>query len=426
MNQPKPTSPMPALSPTELDALFEEERQQSGIVFDPRVPELRANPYPRLHELRAADPVHWSPLLAGWLLSRYQDVQTLLRQPTISKDFRHARPSPLGNRDATSPAGTRTMLVLDPPDHTRLRSLVSKAFTPRSVDALQPRIQTIADDLLDAVRADEPLDLIRDFANPLPVIVIAEMLGVPAEDREQFKTWSTDLVLGASISSSADARARREAARAHLLAYFKRVVQKRRRQPRDDLVSALIEAEAEGDRLSEAELLDTCILLLVAGNETTTNLIGNGMLALMQHPDQLELLRRDPKRIGQAVEELLRYDTPVQMLRRLVTTEIDIGGKRITPGTMAITLVGAANRDPDVFPNPDQLDITRHGASHVSFGYGIHYCLGAPLARAEASIAITTLLRRFPHLQLATASPVWRPSFAFRSLEALPVTTTNV
>ncbi len=421
MSQPKPTPPVPALSPAGLQALFEEERQQSGVVFDPRAPELRANPYPLLHELRATDPVHWSPLLAAWLLSRYHDVQLLFQQPGLSKDFRKAPPGPLGGRDATSPAGTRTMLVLDPPDHTRLRSLVSKAFTPRSVEALRPRIQTIADALLDAVRTDEPFDLMREFANPLPVIVIAEMLGVPAEDRKQFKTWSTDLILGVGMSSSADARARREAARAHLLSYFERVVQERRQQPRDDLVSALIKAEAEGDRLSETELLDTCILLLVAGNETTTNLIGNGMLALLQHPEQFQLLLHDPTRIGQAVEELLRYDSPAQLVRRLVTTEIEIGGKCITPGTVAIVLIGAANRDPEVFPNPDVLDITRSGVSHVSFGHGIHYCLGAPLARAEASIAIPTLLRRFPRLELATESPVWRPTFTFRSLEALPV-----
>ncbi|HEY7764454.1 MAG TPA: cytochrome P450 [Aestuariivirgaceae bacterium] len=421
MSQAKPTPSQPGSSPVELHALLEEERQQSGIVFDPRSPELRANPYPRLHELRATDPVHWSPLLAAWLLSRYDDVQKLFRQPGLSKDFRNAPPSPLGGRDATSPAGTPTMLRLDPPDHTRLRSLVSKAFTPRAVEALQPRIQTIADDLLDAVPTDVPFDLMQAFANHLPVIVIAELLGVPAADREQFKTWSTDLILGAGAFRSPDARARREAARAQLLAYFERVVQERRREPRADLISALIKAEEQGDRLSEAELLDTCILLLVAGNETTTNLIGNAMLALLQHPDQLQLLQRDSARIGQAVEELLRYDSPVQLLRRLLTTEIEIGGKCIAPGTVAIVLVGAANRDPDVFPNPDRLDITRRGASHISFGHGIHYCLGAPLARAEASIAITTLLRRFPRLQLATEPPVWRPALALRGLEALPV-----
>ncbi len=421
MSQSQPTPPVPALSSAELQALFEEERQQSGVIFDLRAPELRTNPYPFLHDLRTTDPVHWSPVLAAWLLSRYHDVQLLFRQPGLSKDYRNVPPSPLGSRDATFPAGTPTMLRLDPPDHTRLRSLVTKAFTPRAVEALLPRIQTIADDLLNAVWTNEPFDLMREFANPLPVIVIAEMLGVPSEDREQFKTWSTDLVLGAGSFRSADARARREAARAHLLAYFERAVQERRQQPRDDLVSALIKAEEGGDRLSEAELLDTCILLLVAGNETTTNLIGNGMLALLQHPEQFQRLQHDPTRIGQAVEELLRYDSPVQMSRRLATTEIKIGGKRIAPGAMVITLIGAANRDPDAFPNPDVLDIARRGASHVSFGHGIHYCLGAPLARAEASIAITTLLRHFPRLALATASPAWRPAIVLRGLEALPV-----
>jgi cytochrome P450 len=206
-----------------------------------------------------------------------------------------------------------------------------------------------------------------------------------------------------------------------LLAYFQRVLQERRHHLRDDLVSALVAAEEDGDRLTEEELLGTCILLLVAGNETTTNLLGNGMLALLRHPDQMQRLQREPTRMMQATEELLRYDSPVQMVQRLVTRETEVGGKRITPGTMVIILIGAVNRDPAVFSNPDVLDITRDNAHHVSFGYGIHYCLGAPLARVEASIAIPMLLRRFPHLQLTTEAPTWRDSLMFRGLEALPL-----
>ena len=410
------------LSSDELHALLQEERDQSGVVYDPRLPELRTNPYPFFHTLRDLDPVHWSPLLAAWLLTRYHDVQTFLRQANLSKDFRNARRSLLGSTGMIAPApGLPTLLRLDPPDHTRLRSLVSKAFTPRAVEAMRPRIQTMTHDLLNGVKSGAPFDLIRELANPLPVMVIAEMLGVSAGDREQFKVWSTDLALGSDVSSSDDMHARRSAAQEQLLAYFQRVLQARRHQPRDDLLSALLAAEEEGERLTEAELLGTCMLLLVAGNETTTNLIGNGMLALLRHPDQLQLLQREPTWMTQAIEELLRYDSPVQMIQRLVTTETEVGGKCITPGTMVIILIGAVNRDPNVFPNPDVLDITRNDANHVSFGYGIHYCLGAPLARVEASIAIATLLRRFPHVQLMTESPVWRHSSVFRGLEALPL-----
>jgi cytochrome P450 len=299
--------------------------------------------------------------------------------------------------------------------------LVSKAFTPRAVEAMRPRIQTITQELLNSIPTDEPFDLIQEFANPLPVMVIAEMLGVSAKDREQFKVWSTDLALGGDVSASDAVRARRGAAHEHLLAYFQRVLQERRHHPRDDLVSALVAAEEDGDRLTEEELLGTCILLLVAGNETTTNLIGNGMLALLRHPDQMQRLQREQTRMMQATEELLRYDSPVQMVQRLVTRETEVGGRWITPGTMVIILIGAVNRDPAVFSNPDVLDITRDNVHHVSFGYGIHYCLGAPLARVEASIAIPMLLHRFPHLQLTTEAPAWRDSLMFRGLEALPL-----
>jgi cytochrome P450 len=403
-----------------LHALLEEERRQSGVVFDPWSSDLRTNPYPCLHTLRATDPVHWSPLLAAWLLTRHHDVQTFLRQPDLSKDFRNARRSPLGSTGMIAPGPRRpTMLRLDPPDHTRLRSLVSKAFTPRAVEAMRPRIQTLTNVLLDGIKADAPFDLIQELANPLPGMVIAEMLGVTVGDREQFKVWSTDLALGGAVSASDAARTRHDAAQEHLLAYFQRALQERRHHPRDDLLSALLAAQEDGDRLTEEELLGTCILLLVAGNETTTNLIGNGMLALLRQPDQLQLLRREPTRISQAIEELLRYDSPVQGIQRLVTRETVIGGKCITAGTMVMILIGAVNRDPDVFPNPDVLDITRDNAHHVSFGYGIHYCLGAPLARVEASIAIPTLLRRFPCLQLTTAAPSWRDSWVFRGLKEL-------
>lgn len=419
---PASTTSISGRAPEQWEALLEEERRHSHVVYDPRSPQLRTNPYPLLHTLRDTDPVHWSPLLAAWLLTRYQDVQTFLRQPELSKDLRNVRPGPLGNIGMRASApGAPTMLQLDPPDHTRLRSLVNKAFTPKAVEALKPRIQAITDALLQDIQPDEPFDLMHAFANPLPVMVIAEMLGVDSEDREQFKAWSTDIALGGGVSSSDEMRIRRAAAGAHLQAYFQRLLEERRHTPRDDLVSALLAVEEAGDRLTERELMLTSMLLLVAGNETTTNLIGNGMLALLQHPDQFQLLQKEPSRMAQAVEEMLRYDSPVQLVSRLVTTTMEIGGKCIAPGTMVIVLIGAVNRDPDVFPEPNVFDITRDGAHHVSFGHGIHYCLGAPLARAEASIGIATLLRRFSGLELATASPDWRDSAAFRGVAALPL-----
>ena len=409
-------------APETLPALLEEERRQTGVAFDLLSPEIRTNPYPLFHALRTKDPVHWSSVLGGWLLTRYQDVQTFIRQPGLSKDFRQARRGPLGNIGLADTAGeAQSMLRADPPKHTRLRSLVSKAFTPRAVEALRPRIQSIAEELLDVVDGEDTFDLMRDFADPLPVIVIAELLGVSPEDREQFKAWSTDLVLGLGAFSSAEVRARREAANAQLVDYFRGVAQERRHHPRADLISALLAAEEAGDRLTEQEFLATCVLLLVAGNETTTNLISNGMLALLQHPEQVRLLQGDAALIGQAVEELLRFDSPVQLFQRVTTTDVEIADTRIESGTMVIPLLGAANRDPAVFDNPDALDITRTGASHLSFGHGIHYCLGASLARTEASIAIPTLLRRFPHLGLAPAPPERRPSLALRGLRTLPV-----
>jgi pimeloyl-[acyl-carrier protein] synthase len=420
--QPSSTASTLDLASERWDVLLEEEQRQSNIVYNPRSSQLRTNPYPLLHTLRDTDPVHWSPLLGAWLLTRYQDVHTFLRRPELSKDFRTARSGPLGNIGFLKAAPAQpSMLVLDPPDHTRLRSLVNKAFTPQAVEALKPRIQAIADTLLQDVKSDEPFDLMEVFANPLPIMVIAEMLGLPTEDREQFKAWSNDFVLGLNVSSSDETQMRGDIARESLWAYYRRIVEERRHKPGDDLVSALLAVEEQGDRLTEEELLMMCQLLLVAGNETTTNLIGNGLLALLQHPEQSQLLRKEPSRMAQAVEEMLRYDSPVQAVQRVVTAETEINGKCIAPGTTVIILIGAANRDPDVFPKPDIFDITRNGPHHVSFGHGIHYCLGAPLARAEASIGIATLLRRFSGLELTTEAPAWRDSPLFRGLSTLPL-----
>src|SRR5215813_1835495 len=321
--------------------------------FNPMEPEFIADPYPTYHRLRSEDPVHHSPL-GFWVLTRYEDVVAALRDPRLAKEaiasFVAARfGSPM-------PAMGLSMLDRDPPDHTRLRGLVSKAFTPRVIEQLRPHIQGIVNRLLDKVEGEPGMDLIEQFAYPLPVIVICEMLGVPVAERSMH-------------------------ARHALAVYFRELIAERRAAPRDDMLSGLIAAEEAGDKLTEDELLATSILLLVAGHETTVNLIGNGTLALLRHPDQLERLRRDPGLITSAVEELLRYDGPVQRTARVPSEDIAIGDRVIPKGELVMPFIGAADRDPAQFPDPDRLDIGRADNRHIAFGWGIHFCLGAPLAR---------------------------------------------
>jgi cytochrome P450 len=318
---------------------------------------------------------------------------------------------------------SRQMLFLDPPDHTRLRGLVNKAFTPRVVQGMRPRIQAIVDDLLDAVQEAGRMDVIQDVAYPLPAIVIAEMLGVPPEDRDQFRIWSDDF--GALIGRSdltLDGATRALRGVAEFMDYFRDIVARRRASPRDDLMQALIAAEDRGDALTEEELLANCVLLLAAGHGTTTHLIGNGLLALLRNPDQLRKLRDDPTSIAAAFTELLRYDSPVQATGRVAAQELPIGARRVGVGEGLILCLGAANRDPEQFADPDRLDIGRRENRPIAFGHGIHFCLGAPLARIEAQIAFATLLRRLPGLRLETDVLEWEPSLSFRGLARLPVT----
>jgi cytochrome P450 len=298
---------------------------------------------------------------------------------------------------------TNTMLLQDPPDHTRLRTLVSRAFTPRAIEGLHGQIQSIMDGLLDAIVDRGAADLIADFAYPLPVSVINEMLGVPARDRALFRQWSFDIArsLDAIVLPDPDIIARGNAAGAAIGAYFEDLVAERRRAPRADLLSAMIAVEEAGDRLSIEELLATGLLLFLAGHETTTNLIGNGVLALLRHPEELRRLREDPALVESAVEELLRYDSPVQRVSRLVYEDVTLGDRTIPAGSLVLGLLGAANRDPDHFPEPDRLDLRRRDNRHLAFGWGIHFCLGAPLARLEGQLAFRTLLRRLPNLALA-------------------------
>ena len=395
--------------------------------YNPFAPGVHANPYPMYERLRLESPVHWSEMMEAWVLSRYDDVVFVLTDPRFSADRRSAQnrfAEYIAQREEDfGPLGRApTMLTTDPPDHTRLRKLVSKAFTARAVENLRPRIKGILDDLLAELRGRDQIDVVWDIAYPLPVIVIAEMLGVPPEDRAQFKRWSTDLVatLGGPMVAE-DVMQRGRKASEELGGYFRGVIAERKRAPREDLISGLIAAEEQGQFLSEDELLATCILLLVAGNETTTNLIGNGMLALLRHPDELQRLRDDPSLIVSAVEELLRFCGPVHATGRVLKEELEIGGQAVKPGQVAFCLLGAANRDPAKFEEPDRLDLGRQKNEHVALGDGIHFCLGAPLARAEAQIAIGSLLERYPKLELAVEEPEMGGNLIIRGPKNLPL-----
>ena len=394
----------------------------ADILFNPMDPEFVADPYPMYHRLRAEDPVHHSPL-GFWVLTRYPDVMAMLRDPRLIKEpiaaFVAAR---FGI--AVPPGLGLSMLDRDPPDHTRLRGLVSKAFTPKALESLRPHIQQIVDDLLAHAVKQGEMDLIEEFAYPIPVRVICEMLGVPVRDHERFKAWGLDIARGLDaimLPPDSEVGQRSVSGRRALADYFRGLSAERRAAPRDDMLSALIAAEEAGDKLNEEELLATCILLLVAGHETTVNLIGNGTLALLRHPDQLRKLRENPGLIGTAVEELLRFDGPVQRTARIPSEDITIGGQTIGKGEMVMPFLGAADRDPAQFPDPDRLDITRADNRHIAFGMGIHFCLGAPLARMEGQIAINTLLARLPKLALATDRPQFRQSLTLRGLQALPL-----
>ncbi|MEE8301655.1 MAG: cytochrome P450 [Candidatus Tectomicrobia bacterium] len=406
---------------TAIRGMLAREWWQSGVTYNPLSPRVYNNPYPKYAELRAKDPVHWSALMDSWVLSRYEDVDTILRDhKRFSSDARNRIPT--RTRRASIPsADDPSMLFLDPPDHTRLRALVSKAFTPHTIEALQPRIGQIMADLLDQIPDPTSFDLMQAIATPLPVIVIAELLGVPSEDREQFKLWSAQRarILEPTITSQ-ERQVAFQAAEA-FNAYFLGIIDQRRAAPRDDLISALVAAEEAGDKLTQSELLIMLRTLLIAGNETTTNLIGNGMLALLRHPDQMQMLRDDPALIAPAVEELIRYDAPVQIDARSVMEDMELHGRCMTKGQGIVMLIGAANHDPDVFKNPAQLDITRDDVSHIGFGRGMHYCLGAPLARLEGRVAFGMLLERFADLRLLTDAPPFRDNVVLRGLATLPV-----
>ena len=407
------------------NAMLMQERWQSGVAFNPLSTRTAQDPYPVYAVLRERDPVHRSRLMNALLFTRHADADTILRDHRrFSND---PRKGDLNRRQRASlPADDDfTMLFLDPPDHKRLRSLVNKAFTPKAVNALKPHIRSLLGSLLDDIDDLAGFDLMETVAQPLPVIVIAEMLGVPPQDRAQFKVWSDQRARLLEPAISARERAIAEVASKALEAYLRPIIKERRTTPKDDIVSALAQAEDEGDQLTERETLNMLRLLLIAGNETTTNLIGNGMLALLRHPDQLQRLREDSTLIPAAVDELLRFDSPVQTDFRRALEDCEVNGFAVRRRENIVVLLGAANRDPDVFDNPDRLDVGRNDRSHLSFGRGIHHCLGAPLARLEGRIVLETLLERFSEISLLTERPRFRNSIVLRGLESLPLRCTR-
>ncbi len=423
--EPQPAEPRPA-EPEEPGA----DEPDGPLEFNPFLPEVHADPYPLYRRLQRFDPVH--PSFPGvWILTRYADVSTILRDPALfSSDSRNSdvyqafRQMPEAAAiEKIDQETTRTMLFSDPPDHTRLRTLVSSAFTARRVEGMRQHIQEITDQLLDPIAERGEADLVRELAYPLPIAVICEMLGVPFEDRQLFQRWSQDLVLILDPLVTVDVLDRVTAAVLAFREYFDGLVSERRANPREDLLSALIDAESGGQRLTQQELRSTGILLLVAGHETTVNLISNGTLALLRNPDQLDRLRDEPALIRNAVEEFLRYDSPVQFVGRTLMADWELDGKPIPRGHQVVGIVGAANRDPAQFVDPDRLDIAREDNRHLSFSGGIHFCLGAPLARAEAQVAIGSLVRRFPGLALATEELVWRETVTLRGPRSLQVRT---
>jgi len=398
------------------------------IEVDLASPKFKADPYPFFARLREQAPVCRVALPGGqpaWLITRYEDVAAALKEERLGKDRLKALTPDQATRQPWVPAMfrplTRNMLDLDPPDHTRLRGLVQKAFTPRLVERMRERTQSLTQELLDAALRRRRADLIRDYALPVPTTIIAEMLGVPVEDRHRFHRWSRVIV---ASDPSGPGMLKAIPSVLFFLRYIRRLVRARRADPRDDLLSALARTEEAGDQLDEDELLAMIFLLLVAGHETTVNLIGNGSLALMKNPGQMEKLRAEPSGIKTAVEELLRYESPLATAtERFAREDIAVAGVTIPRGGLVYAVLASANRDPRQFPDPDTLDLAREPNKHLAFGLGIHYCLGAPLARLEGEIAISTLLRRAPGLRLSVAPEAlrWRRGLVLRGLESLPV-----
>lgn len=401
--------------------------------FNPLDPTILPNPYPAYAHLREADPVHWgnaddAGLSGRWYLVRYTDVMAVLKDPRFGREIdqvlpAEALPAVLPADQPLAEVAKGWMILRDPPTHTRLRALVQQAYAPRRVNALRLQIEQLAQQLIDAMIAHgPPLDLLQHFTLPLTMYMTAHMLGLPAADYDRLMPWSRALAAVIDLNQTAEVRQQSRQAFAELTDYLQELFAKRRRQPQDDLISTLLHPADGTAPLSEAELLGTITHLLFVGNDPVMHEIGMAVITLLQHPDQLALLRAQPALFGDAVEELLRYDSPVQMTFRYVLTDVELRGKTLRTGDHVAVVLGAANRDPACCPDPDRLDITRTPAPMAHFGAGIHYCLGAPLARLEGQIGLNALLQRLPELALATPALVWQPTVAVRGVVRLPVT----
>ncbi|MFD7614412.1 cytochrome P450 [Streptomyces sp. NPDC059828] len=395
--------------------------------FAPWSPAFAADPYPAYAELRAAGRVHWFEPTRQWLVPCYADVAGLLRDRRLGRTYLHrftheefGRTAPPAAHEPFHTLNDHGLLDLEAPDHTRIRRLVTKAFTPRTVQALEPTVRRLAAELVGRLVKEGGGDLLAEVAEPLPVAVIAEMLGIPAGDRALLRPWSADICGMYELNPTDETAARAVRASVEFSAYLRGLIAERRRTPGEDLISALIAAYEEGDRLSEQEMVSTCVLLLNAGHEATVNTTANGWWTLFRHPEQLAGLRADHSRLSTAVEELMRYDTPLQLFERWVLDDIEIDGTIIPRGSELALLFGSANRDPARFERPDALDLARPDNPHISFGAGIHYCLGAPLARIELAASFGELLREAPAMRLA-AEPEWKPGFVIRGVRELLV-----
>ena len=387
-------------------------------------PEVLANPYPLYHKLRSEDPVHWDRFLHTWVVTRYPDVLNVLHSFSADRTPTPEQLTAMGlsGLNPIAKVMVKQMLFMDAPAHTRLRGLASAAFTPRRVEVLREHIQEIADDLLDRVQTRGRMDIIADFAAPMPAIVTAEMLGVPTEDHANLKKWSADFaeMLG-NFQHNPDRIPRVLESTNNLTTYFQAAIDKARQHPREGLIHSFMTAEIDGDRLTDEEIVANCIVTMVGGQETTTNLIGNGLLTLMRNPEQLAQLRDDPSLIPSAVEELLRYESPSQHTGRIAREDVQMGDKQIRKGQAVMAIMAAANRDPERFPDPDRLILDRSDNKHLAFGWSSHFCFGAPLARMEGQIAFETILRRLPNLEVAPGPLTWRNNSGLRGLTALPV-----
>ena len=386
-------------------------------------PEVLADPYPLYHRLRREDPVHWDPFLHAWVVTRYPDVIKVLREFTAGRTPSPEKLTEMG-LEALNPIAkvmVKQMLFLDAPAHTRIRNLAGVAFTPEKVNAMRSHVRDIVRSLLQPISAKGSMDVIADLAEPLPCIVTAEMLGLPVEDHRQLKVWSQDFaeMLG-NFQHNPDHIPRILKSTDEMTSYFRDKMRRNALRP-DGLVASLMNAEVGGDRLTEEEVIANCIVTMVGGQETTTNLIGNGVLALLRHPDQLEKLRANTSLIPSAVEELLRYESPSQHTGRLAPDDVQLGGKQIRKRQAVMAVMAAANRDPERFPDPDRLDITRQDNKHVAFGWGAHFCFGAPLARIEGQVAFEEMLRMFPQWSLKPGPLVWRVNLGLRGLKSLPI-----